>query len=155
MGSFRIFRTESDGARRRLSDLELRHKTETTRAPFLTGARVWRLRRRNPCLVVRPGDDPREEEIVRLLVGGDAIAPRRLCSSCRRQFSHFRVGLEPGWSMVPCGTASGEPVNMTEQKPALDSAGQPGPVASGLASSASSLFGIYPGDLVDSRALSD
>ena len=57
--------------------------------------------------------------------------------------------------MVPYGTASGEPVSMTEQKPALDSAGQPGQVESGLASSASSLFGSDPGDLVDSRALSD
>jgi len=47
--------------------------------------------------------------------------------------------------MVPYGTASGEPVSMTEQKPALDSAGQPGPVASGLASSASSLFEVICG----------
>ncbi len=47
--------------------------------------------------------------------------------------------------MVPYGTASGEPVSMTEQKPALDSAGQPGPVEFALPSSTSSLLGVIWG----------
>jgi hypothetical protein len=63
------------------------------------------------------------------------------------------VGLESGWSVVPCGTASREPASMTEQKPALDSAGQPGPVESALPSSTSSLLGVIWGTWLTAAAV--
>jgi hypothetical protein len=47
--------------------------------------------------------------------------------------------------MVPYGTACEEPVSMTEQKPALDSAGQSGPVEFALPLSTSSLLGVIWG----------
>src|SRR5207249_9591571 len=123
---------------------ERRSSAQKQHGPPFEGSPRLALRTPKSLLSCGAQKDPPKEEIVRPLFGGPNC-PRRLCSSSLRQFSHSPVGLEPGWSMVPCGTASGEPASMTDQKPALNSAGQPGPVELTLPSFTSSLLGVIRG----------
>ena len=77
---------------------------------------------------------PRDARSTRFPVGGDLINPGYQCSSCcRRLFRYqWRFPLfflfDKGYAYL-YGTASGKPASMTDEKPALASAGLMGQVA--------------------------
>jgi len=78
---------------------------------------------------------------------GRTIIPRCLCSSRQRRVLHIQAGLYSNSLWCRYGTASGEPASMTDQQPALESAGLYGQVESGrpsLPSSLEKVCGGYP-----------
>jgi len=99
--------------------------------------------------------DPREEEIVRLLVGGDALTPRRLCSSCRRQFSPLScwAGARLVYGAIRHSQWRTGQHDRAEARPRLGGPAWPGGVRSSIVHLLP--LGSYLGDLDDSCALSD
>lgn len=94
---------------------------------------MWRLGRRKYYeLSCRGPLGPHDTHFPRFPVGGDLVNPGYQCSSCCRRLFRYQWRfplLGKGYACL-YSTASGKPASMTDEKPALASAGLMGQVAS-------------------------
>jgi len=111
---------------------------------------VWRLGRQVSYVKLsRPSQNwgPRDSQCIGQLIGGERLYPGACVPHASVEFSIIQAGSYSISLWCRYGTASGEPVSMTDQQPALESAGLYGQVESGrpsLPSSLEKVCGGYP-----------